>query len=64
MSALQAGVSGFKASRSFTAEERKHGFEPSFAQQFGAGAVNAGSTFIDNSMAGIPGLIVGMQHNK
>jgi hypothetical protein len=45
--------SGVDASRSFTAED-SHGFEPSGLQQFGAGAVNATSMFIDQSMYGLP----------
>src|SRR5579859_74339 len=45
---VQAAKSGLAASRSYTAEERAHGFSPSGAQQFGAGALNAASTFIDS----------------
>jgi hypothetical protein len=51
---FESAKSGLDASRSYTAEERAHGFAPSGWQQFGAGALNATSTFIDKSMYGLP----------
>ncbi len=57
-SAVTALASGYRASQSFARESRAGGQEPSVASQIGAGALNATSTFIDNSMLGVPGAII------
>ncbi len=58
VSGVQAVQSGLAASRQYTSEERAAGFKPSTAQQVGAGAVNATSTFINNQMYGLPQFIL------